>query len=96
MHLGTCSLNRGRSVAFSLPAPHVALHFVVPAPFFLNVVAQLAYIGIVSGLVDELKAARLPHPILLIALLAKMAPSPVAAGPTSLIKVAHGRLQANE
>jgi hypothetical protein len=89
VHLAAGPLDGGAAVALALPALHVPVHFVVPTLLLLGVVARLADVALVLGLVHELEPARLAHPVLLVALLPKVAPAPVAATPASLVKVAH-------
>jgi hypothetical protein len=90
IHFGTSSLNCCRPVTLPLPTMHISLHFVVPAPFLLYVVTQFTYVRFISCVIHEFQATRLPHSIFFVALLTKMAPSPVATIPASLFEVAHG------
>lgn len=89
IHVGGRSLDRGRLSTFSLPSLDVAIHLVITTLLLLYVVAKLADISFWLCLVDKLQATRLAHAVLFRALLAEVAPSPVATFPASLLKVAH-------
>jgi hypothetical protein len=90
LHFTTRALNGGISVALPLPALNVAIHLVIPALLLLCVVAQFAHVSLGLGFVDKLQAARLAYPVFFVALLSEVVPTPVAACPASLLKVAHG------
>lgn len=88
-HLALGPLDGGGLAALTLPAIHVALHLFVAAHLLCNVMAELADIVVGLGLVDELESASLAHAVLFVALLAEVAPAPVAALPAGLVEVAH-------
>lgn len=90
VHLAARPLNGGTPIALALPPLNVAEHLIVPALLLLGVVTELTHVGLGTGLVDQLQAARLAHPVFLVALLPEMAPAPVAARPAGLFEVAHG------
>ena len=91
LHLTARPLDGGISVALPLPALNISTHLVIPALLLLCVVADFAHIFLGLGFVDKLQAARFAHAVFFVALLSKVAPTPVAACPASLLKVAHGR-----
>lgn len=55
----------------------------------MNVIADSALVGQIVGVVDELQPARFPRPVFLGALLPEVAPFPVTAAPSNVVKVAH-------
>lgn len=82
-------LNGGYPVPLALPPSDVGLHLGDTAVLFLYLVAELALPRLVGRVVDQLQAARLSRPVLLVALLPEVPPLPVAAIPASLFEVAH-------
>lgn len=82
-------LDGGAAVALAAPALDVLGHLVIPALLLLNLVAQLALARLVVGVVDELEPARLARPVLLVALLAEVAPFPIPALPARLFEITH-------
>lgn len=89
IHLSGRTLDRGGATPFAPPAPHIAVHLVPPPLFLRNVLAEFAAIGLLSSFVHKLESARLAHPVLFVALLPEVAPSPVATRPASLFEVTH-------
>ena len=79
-------------VALRLAAPAVVVVDVLGAAAFfrLDLEAQLALFGEPEGLVDHLHAAGLAGAVLGLAVLAEVAPLPVAAGVDVLFVEAHG------
>jgi hypothetical protein len=75
--------------SFALP-PANAINLCGPSTHLgVDLVAQLALGTCWHRLHDEFHAARLPHPVLLGAVLSKVAPLPVATGEAVLVKEAH-------
>jgi hypothetical protein len=83
-------LDGGPAVAFVLPSLHIILHLLHAALLLRDLVAHLAIRLYLRRVVDELEAASLAHPVLLVALPAEGVPFPVPALPFSLVKPAHG------
>jgi len=77
--LASLALPPANAVNFGGPAAHLCVDFV----------AQLALGACGDRLHDELHTARLTHSVLLGAVLAEVAPLPVAAGKTVLVEEAH-------
>jgi hypothetical protein len=77
-------------IALALPPGNVGLHLAHSTIFLVHLVTELAIALLVDRVVDQLQAARLPRPVLLIALLFEVPPLPVAAVPACLFEVAHG------
>lgn len=104
LHLSASFFNSGISFRiFSLPSFDVSLHFVVPPPFLVNVLAELTYFVQAYRIKHQLQAACFSNAVFFVALLPEMTPSPVAAVPFRLVKVAHdlhtadsGRIVAEE
>jgi len=82
-------LDRGHTIALPLPPLNVRLHLADAAVLLLYLVAELALARLVDCVVDQLQAARLARPVLLVTLLAEAPPLPVAAGPAGLVEVTH-------
>ncbi|RYC57096.1 hypothetical protein CHU98_g9113 [Xylaria longipes] len=82
-------LYRGAAVRLPRPSRDIAVQLVVLAPLLLDVLAQLAVLGLAYRVIDELEAARLARPVLLVALLSEVAPPPVPAVPARLVEEAH-------
>jgi hypothetical protein len=75
--------------SLTLPPPD-AIHLGGPSSrLCVNLLAQLALGACGDGLHDELHAARLTHSVLLGAVLAEVAPLPIATGKAVLIEEAH-------
>lgn len=83
-------LNGRYPIALALPPSDVGLHLGDPTVLLLHLVAELALSVYIDGVIDELQAARLPRPVLLVALLSEVSPLPVAAVPACLFEVTHG------
>ncbi|KAI1817256.1 hypothetical protein GGS20DRAFT_57278 [Poronia punctata] len=79
----------GGPVGLGGPSRDVALELGVFPLLLLDVLAQLAVLVAQVGAVDELEPARLARAVFLVALVAEMTPSPVAAGPACLVIPAH-------
>lgn len=89
-HVPVGLLYRGAAVRLSLPSCDIAVQLVELAFLLLDVLAQLAVLGLAYRVIDELEAARLARPVLLVALLSEVAPPPVPAVPACLVEEAHG------
>ena len=83
-------LDRCPPIALALPALDVLHHLADPSLLLVGLLAQLAVVGAVVGMVYQLEPAGLPGPILLVALLPEVPPLPVPADPASLLEVTHG------
>ena len=82
-------LDGGAPVALAGPALDVVDHLVHAPLLLVHRLAVLALVGLEVRVVDELEPARLPRAVLLVALLAEVAPAPVAAAPELVVEVAH-------
>jgi hypothetical protein len=71
------------------PALVVGLVLLVAALLALNLLAHAALLGQADGLEDHLHAARFARAVLLLAVLAEVAPLPVVAGVLVVVVVAH-------
>lgn len=89
LHLDTCPLDGRLAVSFAVPALNVPLHLVDPAVFLVNVVAQLALVRLLDRVEYQLQAARFACPVLLVALLFELTPSPIPANPARLVEITH-------
>jgi hypothetical protein len=67
-----CPFDGSCAVALAAPAGNVAVHLVEASLFLVDVVAELAPIGLVEDLVDQLEAACLAGPVFLWTLLAEV------------------------
>lgn len=88
-HVVLSLLDGSPPVPLAPPPLDVLRHLVVPPLLLLDLVAQLAVAGLVVGIVDQLEATRLARSVLLVALLAEIAPFPVPASPACLFEIAH-------
>jgi hypothetical protein len=77
--LGSFPLPPANAIDLGGPSSHLCV----------NLLAQLALGACGDGLHDELHAARLAHSVLLGAVLAKVAPLPIATGKAVLVEEAH-------
>lgn len=91
-HVPLGLLDRRVTVAFPLPSIYVALELVVLSLLLLDVLAKLADVRFLEGIVDELQSTRFTGPVFFGTLLSEVAPTPEAASPSSLVKVAHAVL----
>jgi hypothetical protein len=77
--LGSLALPPTNAVHFSSPTAHLRI----------DLVAEFALCACGNRLHDKLHTARLPHSVLLGAVLSKVAPLPVATGKAVLVKKTH-------
>jgi len=84
-------LNGCPAVAFAVPPVDVLAHLSYTTLFLAHLIAELAGLGLEAGVVHQLQTTRLTSTVLLVTLLTKVPPLPVSAGPSRLVKVAHGK-----
>lgn len=91
VHIPLGLLNRRIPVAFPLPSIYIALKLGVLALLLFNVLAELADIELLEGIVDKLQPTCFSRSVFFGTLLPKVAPSPKAADPSGLVEVTHLR-----
>lgn len=81
--------DRRLSVSLTRPPLYVHCHLLDPSPLFVDVEAEFAAVGHFDGRIDEFQSTGLSCPVLFVALLFELAPSPVATRPSCLVEVTH-------
>lgn len=82
-------LDSGSPVPFFLPPLDVLLHLVLPTSLLLDLIAQLALLRLVIGVVYQFKPTSFSCPVLFITLLAEISPLKISTRPSCHIEVAH-------